>query len=582
MQEHPLTAVPETDNPEDLIAAAKRGDREAFGVLAHGYERMLYRVSRTVLRSDTDCADAVQETLYRAWYRLGSLREPAHFRTWLVKILLSECCRQLRQTRRTVPPGASPAEEAAQGELIDIDTVLGALPERYRIVLALYYVEGLPVQEAARALRLPAGTVKSRLERAHDMLAAGPDPKGDSAIAEDLGKHLQALYPPTPSAFSMNVNHTLRALPKRRRRWRLSIPAAIAYAVAAFFAVALLASSLYKPPKAAPTETPRSTPYRPISTTPVPPLTPLTVLSQLTVRQIADKPASEGKWQAAAACGDVTWYYRAETAELALTTNEGASTMRLALSPGQTVDACSFMPGKLGRWLAFTVREKGVDSVWLVTHDGRQMLVTDDVPRPERDGRTTDDDLIGVRMLPFGSQPFLLRQRQTAEEDPGESLLVRVSYANGTVNLVEYALEYPNGSDGPSRRYILSYSETNGCIVIIGDWWITRSYADYPFDRNFLFNECTALQKGRYAMFRIVHSPDTAPVRICRALLIYEDDPKRALWTMDILTGKLEKLTEQCVMAAWKDDSDFWYTTADDAATIKSLPTRTGNQRQTG
>lgn len=580
MQEHPLTAVPETDSPEDLIAAAKRGDREAFGVLARACERMLYRVSRTVLLSDADCADAVQETLYRAWYRLGSLREPAHFRTWLVRILLNECSRQLRQARKTVPLDALPAEETAPDEFADLNTVLGALPKRYRIVLTLHYAEGLPVEEVARALPLPAGTVKNRLASAREMLAAAQDPKGE-VPKEDLEKHLQALYPPTPASFSMNINHTLRALPKRRRRFRLSIPAAIAYTVAAFFAVALLASSLYKPPKAAPAETPRSTPYRPISTTPVPPLTPLTVLSQLTVTPGAAKPASQDKWQIAAACGDVAWYYRADTAELALATSKGTSTMKLALAQGQTVDTCSFMPGKLGRWLAFTVHDNGVDSVWLVTQDGRQLLVTDDVPRPERDGRTTDDDLIGIRMLPFGNQPFLLRE-QSAEEAPGESLLVRVSYANGSVNLVEYALEYPDGGEGPSRRYILSYSETNGCIVIIGDWWVTRSYADYPFDRNFLFNECSALQKGNYAMFRIMHSPDGAPERTCRALLMNEDDPNRTLWMMDIISGDKQKVTEDCAMAAWSDYTDFWYVTADDASTMKTTPGQTGNQRQPG
>lgn len=581
MQEHPLTADPETDSPEDLIAAAKRGDREAFGVLARGCERMLYRVSRTVLRSDTDCADAVQETLYRAWYGLGSLREPARFRAWLVQILLNECLRQRRQTRGTVPPDASPAEEAAQDGLMDLDSALAAVPERYRIVLALYEVEGLPVQEAARALRLPAGTVEGRLAWAREKLAAKPDPREEK---ETLGKRLQSLYPPTPAAFTRNVNHTLRALPKRRRRWRVSVPAAIAYAAAAFVTAALLASGLYAPAQETAGETPRPTVYRPVSTTPVPPLSPLTLLSRLTVKPGAARPASQDKWQAAAACGNVIWYYRAETEELALTSGEGTSTMTLALSPDQTVDTHSFLPGKLGRWLAFTVRENGFDSVWLVTQDGLQLLVTDDVPRPERDGRTTDDDLAGVRMLPFGNQPFLLRQRQGAEEDPGESLLVRVSYANGSVNLVEYALEYPDGSDGPSRRYILSYSETNGCIVIIGDWWVTRSYADYPFDRNFLFNECSALQKGRYEMCRIMHSPDAAEVRTCRALLIYEDDPKRTLWMMDILSGELQKLTEECAMAAWTDHADFWYATADDAATIKTMPSagQAGAQRQPG
>jgi RNA polymerase sigma factor (sigma-70 family) len=174
MQESILTAAPATDSPSDLVAAAKRGDREAFGALAHGCERMLYRVSRTVLRDDEDCADAVQEALTKAWLRLGSLREPAYFRTWLVRILLNECYRQLRRGRRTAAaPGPVPAPQGPErDELIDLEAALMELPARYRTALVLYHVEDMPVGEIARALRLPAGTVKTRLMRARAKLAA--------------------------------------------------------------------------------------------------------------------------------------------------------------------------------------------------------------------------------------------------------------------------------------------------------------------------------------------------------------------------------------------------------------------------
>lgn len=174
MQESILTAAPVPDSMSELVSAAKQGDREAFGALARGCERMLYRVSRTVLRGDSDCADAVQETLTRAWLKLGNLREPAHFRTWLVRILLNECYRQLRRgSRAATAPLPEPTQSGTERDaLMDLEAALMELPARQRAALVLYHVEDLSVEEISRVLRVPEGTVKSRLMRARVKLAA--------------------------------------------------------------------------------------------------------------------------------------------------------------------------------------------------------------------------------------------------------------------------------------------------------------------------------------------------------------------------------------------------------------------------
>lgn len=182
MQESILTAAPVQDDVPGLVAAAMQGDRDAFGELARGCERMLYRVSRTVLRNDEDCADAVQEALTSAWLHLKGLREPERFRTWLVRILLNECYKVLRRGKRASgEPERAPwqPEGPEQEELIDLEAALMELPVRYRTALVLYHAEDLPIEEIARILRLPQGTVKTRLSRARAKLAESMKQKGE-------------------------------------------------------------------------------------------------------------------------------------------------------------------------------------------------------------------------------------------------------------------------------------------------------------------------------------------------------------------------------------------------------------------
>jgi RNA polymerase sigma-70 factor, ECF subfamily len=157
---------------EDVLLATQ-GDRLAFGRLVLNCERTLYRVSRTVLDSDDGCADAVQEALIKAWRNIHTLREPRHFQTWMIRILLNECYRQSRRTPRFLPlPDTEQAVNASPSvEAMDLKLALAALPVKLRTAVVLYHVEGLSVVETAQALGVPQGTVKSRLSRARENLA---------------------------------------------------------------------------------------------------------------------------------------------------------------------------------------------------------------------------------------------------------------------------------------------------------------------------------------------------------------------------------------------------------------------------
>lgn len=146
-------------------------DKEEFTRAVLEYESTLYRVAKSMLGSEADCADAAQNALLRAWERLHTLRDPAYFKTWLTRILINECRAILRQRARFVPL----EEEAAEGEIAPerdsglYEAVMG-LDVKYRVPFVLYYIEGFRTREIASMLKLPEGTVKTRLRRAREIL----------------------------------------------------------------------------------------------------------------------------------------------------------------------------------------------------------------------------------------------------------------------------------------------------------------------------------------------------------------------------------------------------------------------------
>ena len=134
-----------------------------------GCERRLYRVARTLLSRDTDCEDAVQEALLRAWARRSSLREEAYFETWLIRILINECRNIYRRNPQAEAELPQNLSEAAY-ETSPLFDALQALPQKLRITLELHYIEGYKTREIAKLLSLPESTVKWRLAKARRIL----------------------------------------------------------------------------------------------------------------------------------------------------------------------------------------------------------------------------------------------------------------------------------------------------------------------------------------------------------------------------------------------------------------------------
>ena len=167
----------------DLIIRAREGDRDAFARLAAGSIDQLDAVARLITRDPERAKDAVQETLIRAWRDLPGLREPDRFEAWLRRLLVRASIDEVRRHRRWPievelvevhhPRIADPMAGVADRD--SLERGFRRLDPEGRAVIVLYHYLDLPLDEIARSIGVPVGTVKSRLHRARATLRAALD-----------------------------------------------------------------------------------------------------------------------------------------------------------------------------------------------------------------------------------------------------------------------------------------------------------------------------------------------------------------------------------------------------------------------
>ena len=158
----------------ELVERARRGEHDAFAVLVEGSIARLDTAARLIVRDPELARDAVQDALFRAWRDLRSLRDPDRFQAWLHRLTVNACLDQARRRRRRpievevtdLHPLVSGDATDAFGDRELVNAVLLRLDERDRSIIVLHYYLGLSLTETAEVLRLPTGSVKTRLYRA--------------------------------------------------------------------------------------------------------------------------------------------------------------------------------------------------------------------------------------------------------------------------------------------------------------------------------------------------------------------------------------------------------------------------------
>ncbi|RMH01601.1 MAG: RNA polymerase sigma factor [Planctomycetota bacterium] len=182
--------APARDREQELLAAALRGSREAFGELALLHQPRALAVATGILGNRTEAQDLVQESCLKAWQALDTFVPGRPFFPWYYRILRNACIQQLRRrkVRRSrslqardqddepLPEPADPQAPAPE-EIVARDErsrlvgdALARLPAGDREILLLKHFDGLSYREIADALGIPVGTVMSRISTARRRL----------------------------------------------------------------------------------------------------------------------------------------------------------------------------------------------------------------------------------------------------------------------------------------------------------------------------------------------------------------------------------------------------------------------------
>jgi len=177
--------TPEAAAPSDadlILAVIRRDDRRAFGVLVERHQGPVRSVLRRLAKGDAALADDLaQETFVLAWRNLRAFRFEARFSTWLYRIAFNAWRSEARKKREValeidddMPPLAPDAFEEMPdvAARVDLERAMAVLSDGERACLSACYYADLSHEEAAAALGLPLGTVKTHIMRAKAKLRA--------------------------------------------------------------------------------------------------------------------------------------------------------------------------------------------------------------------------------------------------------------------------------------------------------------------------------------------------------------------------------------------------------------------------
>ncbi len=167
------------------VVRAREGDREAFAQLFRDHHVRVYNLVTYLTGDRTEAEDVTQSTFVRAWEELPRLRDPQAFTAWLNRIARNLAADRVRakgmrarmESARPedldagVPVGPQAEQYAAAKEREErVHAAVASLPDPHQEVVVMHHLEGAPVQEVAERLRIPVGTVLSRLARARAAL----------------------------------------------------------------------------------------------------------------------------------------------------------------------------------------------------------------------------------------------------------------------------------------------------------------------------------------------------------------------------------------------------------------------------
>jgi RNA polymerase sigma-70 factor, ECF subfamily len=156
---------------ECLAGRASHGDEESFAALCDVLKTKLFRTAKGVLGNETLTLDAVSEAVFRAFKGIKRLREPKYAETWFIRIVLNVAKdikrRQKHELSMETVPECAHYDNHSDMEFF---ALIESLQKELREIISLKYYSGYTLAEISEILNIPEGTVKSRLNRALNLL----------------------------------------------------------------------------------------------------------------------------------------------------------------------------------------------------------------------------------------------------------------------------------------------------------------------------------------------------------------------------------------------------------------------------
>ncbi|ROT44651.1 RNA polymerase sigma factor RpoE [Pusillimonas sp. NJUB218] len=183
----------ERDVDADLVARVQRGDKRAFDLLVLKYQRKIMRLLSRMVREPSEVEDVTQEAFIKAYRALPQFRGDSAFYTWLYRIAINTA-RNWQAANHRRPMGSSivetednetfdqidnltdistPESLMASRQVVDtVNAAIDTLPEDLRKAIVLREIEGMTYEDIAQTMNCPIGTVRSRIFRAREAIAA--------------------------------------------------------------------------------------------------------------------------------------------------------------------------------------------------------------------------------------------------------------------------------------------------------------------------------------------------------------------------------------------------------------------------
>jgi RNA polymerase sigma-70 factor (ECF subfamily) len=164
---------------EELIRKVKNKDKKAFNTLIENYKKDLYIIAKARLNNDADVEDAIQETLFKVYKNISSLKNEKHFKSWIFRILINNCNNIARDNEHTILYfDESMAENIPDNnnEYLNLDNensffdLISFLNEEEKTIISMKYSDEFDTKEISDILNIREGTIRMKISRIKDKI----------------------------------------------------------------------------------------------------------------------------------------------------------------------------------------------------------------------------------------------------------------------------------------------------------------------------------------------------------------------------------------------------------------------------